>query len=344
MVVVVVIYLVIIMKYLYKYICIAFVFASLVLMSSSSVAAVQEVYLSVSGSDVNNGLSVDKSVASLQRALDIAVNLPSKKLNLVRVLVSDGVYRRQTAVTKGSPEGQKLQIRPLNQNKPRPRFDGDGAGGTWLSVNSASGAPSSVEVYGLEIVNFETAISFNGNRKDFSKSNGKNIVRNNIFMNIGQIASDVAKPSTAAIRMVNSDGNTIFRNEFVNIRNREHCSLLHAIYVAHNSTENLIDGNIFQGGCGDAIRFRDASGRNVVKGNTFKDAWDKAPVSDWYCDGENRDDCTKAEGECPSFNNLLSANNISSKKGNSVLPTLVYGSDISRNCQKAVSDKRFIVR
>lgn len=321
-------------------------FITLLLVSHFGTVAAgnQNIYLSSSGSDSNDGLSAKKPVASLQRALDVAIASPPTNVNAIKILVDEGGYLKQTAKTQGLPDGRKLEIRPLNANKPRPKFDGDGAGGTWLSVNSARGIPSRIGVYGLEIANFETALSLNGNRDDTTKGSGENVIRNNVFVNIGQIARNGAKPSTAAIRLVNSDRNMIFRNKFINIRNNERCALLHAVYVAHDSTDNVIEDNNFESSCGDAIRFRDASHRNIVKENTFVDAWDKAPVSDWYCDGENREDCTKSAGECPSLNNVLEANKLVIRRGKSVPQTLTYGPELSQRCPKAASDMRFIVR
>lgn len=323
-----------------------FACAALLLMTPfCALAAVDEyIYLSPSGDDRNSGSSFKEAVFSLQHALDVAMNFPKSKVSRIMIMTDTGVYKKQTAVINGVSGGMVIQVRPMNPKKSRPKFDGDGLGGTWLTINSSSGTPSNIEIYGLEIVNFETAISINGNRNDFSKSNGGNIIRNNIFNNIGQISSETAEPSTAVIRLVNSDGNMIIRNKFYVMRNRESCVLLHAIYVAHNSTDNLIEENIFEDGCGDAIRFRDESGNNVVKGNKFKNAWHKAPVSDWYCDGSSRDDCTKAEGECPSRNNILIANTIYTKNGSNVPKMLVYGRDVSQKCPKSASGERFIVR
>jgi len=121
------------------------------------------------------------------------------------------------------------------------------------------------------------------------------------------------------------------------------CSLLHAIYLAHNSTDNIIDGNSFDSGCGDAIRFRDSSHRNIVKNNIFRDFWDKSAISDWYCDGKTRVDCTKYNGECPSLNNVVDTNQFVARRFGNVPQTLTYGSDIPNGCSKNQSDVRFIV-
>jgi len=308
-------------------------------------AARLDIYLAPTGNDNNDGLSAIKPLASLQRALDTAEKTLIDSVTEVRILVAEGVYLKQTSATKGLPGGRELQIRPLSSDSPRPQFNGGGDGGTWLSLRSAAGRPSKIGVYGLEITNYQTAISLNGNRDDTGKWNGENVIRNNVFNNIGQIARIDGRPSTAAIRLVNSDRNTILRNKFINIRNRERCALLHAIYVAHDSTDNVIEENTFEDGCGDAIRFRDASHRNIVRGNRFVDAWDKAPVSDWYCESEKRNDCTKLAGECPSINNVLENNQVVPRKIKGVPLSLTYGADAPLQCGKlGKSDFRFIVK
>ena len=312
--------------------------------SGISAAETKDIYLSPSGNDHNDGLTAMNSLASLQRALDVSSGLSSTNSATVRILVGEGSYLGQTGVTGGLPNGGALHIEALEANKSPATFNGNGTSETWLRINNSRGAPSRIRVYGLEIVNFETAISFNGNRDNIKMWNGENIISDNIFMNIGQISQKSAKPSTAAIRLINSRGNLIFHNKFINIRNISRCSLLHAIYVAHNSTDNIIEQNFFDGGCGDAIRFRDASHRNAIKSNTFRDAWDRAPISDWYCDAENRNDCTKSSGECPSFNNVVDFSKIVTRNANVVPNILTYGPDISNRCPNRLqSDTRFIV-
>lgn len=305
-------------------------------------SSVKTVYLSPSGADKNDGYSINSSVATLQRALDIATTGLAGNLKSVKVLVASGVYQNQTAVIKKIPGGREIEIRPLDTEKNRPQFDGSGIGGTWLALSNSSGAATRLGVYGLEVVNYHTAISFNGNRDNTAKSNSENIVRNNVFRNIGQISHPGSKPATAAIRLVNSDRNMIIRNKFITIRNIEKCALLHAIYIAHDSTDNTIEENIFEDSCGDAIRFRDASHNNTVKNNRFIDAWDKAPISDWYCESDKRNDCTKASGECPSLGNVLISNSVVSKKAKQVPLILTYGDDAPPRCGVNKTGTRFV--
>jgi Right handed beta helix region len=301
------------------------------------------IYLHPQGSDSADGLSQETSVASLQEAVRIAEEVSGKEAFSIRIAVAPGEYKGQSAKSRGHSSVNTIKVTSADPSKPRPRFDGDGKGGTWFDLRSASERSTHYTIEGLEIINFETAINLAGDRNRTELSNSGNQIRNNVFINIGQTSAE-SPPSTAVIRLVNSDDNVIKDNRFIHIKNRERCSLLHSIYVAHDSTNNVIEGNIFEDLCGDAIRFRDGSNANLIKDNVFIDAWDKAPVSDWYCDRDRRDDCTKATGECPSMNNVLMSNTVFAKILKPVKIFLAYGNDIYRSCPTYPEDVRFLIR
>lgn len=302
------------------------------------------IHMTPSGSDDRDGATPATAVLSLDKALKIAASIIDPKIQSVKIAVASGVYRGQTVTTKGILGGRDLIIAADDPTAGRPKFDGDGKGGTWLILQNSSGQPTHFKIIGLEITNYITAISLNGNRNNKQSSNSNNEIRNNVFNNIGQISQPALEPSTAAIRLVNSDNNLITQNKFINIRNLEKCGLLHAIYVAHDSTDNTISENTFQDSCGDAIRFRDRSNNNVVSNNTFTDSWNKAPVSDWYCDATKRNDCTKSSGECPSMNNILEGNRVVSVK---LKPTDIFqafGTDTTGSCPAKADDKRVVIK
>lgn len=167
---------------------------------------------------------------------------------------------------------------------------------------------SKIIIEGFEVKNYYTAIDVKGSRNIPEKVVAGIVIRNNKFINIGNFSDLNGKPSTAAIRLVNSDMNMIIKNEFVHIGNIKSCGLMHSVYLAHGSAGNLIENNSFVDACGDSIRFRDQSNNNVVRNNRFVDAWANSPVSEWYCNQSKRSDCTKSAGECPSLNNLIEGN------------------------------------
>ena len=302
------------------------------------------IFLDPRGSDSFDGLSEQAPVTSLQEAIRIAELVADKDVSRIRIAVVSGEFQGQVAKASGNIAGLEIAVSAADPNQPRPRFNGDQLGGTWLDIRSATGKRTNYKISGLEITNYETAINFAGDRNHRERSNGGNEIRNNVFVNIGQIARAGARPSTAVIRLVNSDDNVIAENRFIHIVNLEQCGHLHSIYVAHDSTGNVIEDNVFEDSCGDAIRFRDRSHSNIAKGNTFIDAWANAPVSDWYCDRERRADCTKTTPECPSMNNVLDNNRVVARKLKPPPSFLTFGEDIHGNCSSYADDKRFVIK
>jgi parallel beta-helix repeat protein len=210
-----------------------------------------------------------------------------------------------------------------------------------MTLRPSSGHPANITIDSIDVMNYVTAINIIGNRNNPAQWAGGLVIRHSRFSQIGDIALSGAKPSTAAIRLVNADHNVFSGNAFTYIRNKKSCGLLHAIYVAHGSTDNLIEDNSFSNSCGDAIRFRDDSGNNTVRNNIFTDAWAKSPVSDWFCNKEQRDDCTKASGECPSLNNLIEGNKVIHRE---LAPTEIFipwEGDAPNGC---ASGQRAIIR
>lgn len=300
------------------------------------------------GSAAANGLSMDKPLPDLQTALDkgLAAAGAARKLE-IRVL--PGTYQGQTLVIK-SGDGDRPRIEIVRDaEKTRPVFDGGGANVTWLTV-AADGKPmTDIAVSGLEVTRYATAITLNGSRVKDSLSIGDVTLRNNVFRAIGQQSLVQTAPSTAAVRLVNADRVQIIGNQFIDVRNRQRCGLIHAIYVAHGSTGNLIKGNTFENSCGDSIRFRDASGGNRVEGNTFIDAWAEAPISDWFCDSSGREDCTKKTPECPSLDNEVTGNKVIASQGPAPEALKTFGPDTTPVCPipaqaQRAAPQRFVTR
>lgn len=268
-------------------------------------AAEAVVYISPSGDSKSSGSDEGKALDSLQVAIKRVLAQKGQGLTARRIVVLPGRYTEQVAVIENLPDELPLVIAAAQGA--RPVFDGNGRGRTWLVLRSSTGQPSRVTIEGLEVTNYVTAISFNGDRASDQASNSENVVRGNIFRAIGQIAYPSGKPSTAAIRLVNSKRNQIVQNQFIDIRNVTGCSALHAIYMAHYSSNNLIERNAFQRGCGATVKTRDASNDNVIRDNKFVEQEDTLFL-DSYCNKDARDDCTKETSECPSWGNSFEGN------------------------------------
>lgn len=318
---------------------------ALVLAAACAAAAPATVQISMAaeGADGNDGLAPSRPVATLQTAVDRALAGLKSGAARAEVWVAPGVYRAQRADIPAVPSGKTLVLQ-ASPGAARPVFDGAGTGGLWLLVRGGGRQSGTLLVAGFEVARYAMALNLAGNRERLDRSVSHVTIRGNVFRQIGQTAQPSGEPSTAAIRLVNGDSNTIEGNRFSQIQNLQRCRLLHSIYAAHGSTGNRIEGNFFTDTCGNPVHFRDRSGNNRVVNNSFQDAWADAPVSDWYCDGSLRDDCTKVSGECPSFDNQLEGNRVLS--GSRAVPPLTsaYGADVTATCPAQGSGRRFIIQ
>ena len=271
------------------------------------------VLMSPTGSDENDGLSLDTPILTLQRAQEvIRAAVPNRNRN-VEVRIAPGTYLNQTVKWNFTMPANPIKFMPLFNDKNRPVFDGTDRGRTWFVLDHKAGEETNLIFYYIRVQNYQTAISLEGDRNQEATSNGSNQIYGCYFYNIGNVSAPDTKPSTAAIRLVNSDDNSIENNHFVNIINVNKCGLLHTIYIAHASDRNKILRNHFENGCGDPIRVRDFSNYNVINENTFVRIGENAAYTEWFCDHEERTDCTKPGPECPSWynefrNNILDKN------------------------------------
>jgi Right handed beta helix region len=323
-----------------------FLSTALLCLLASRAAAVEElsIFVSLKGADTAKGDTAASAVKTLQRAIDISLEKTRATPANVLVSFAGGEYGGQRATIGPISRGSVVSIERGAGSGPVV-FRGDGKGGTWLTVTAGGPQGGAVHVKGVVVTNYTTAISLEGSRDQAEKSVTNVVIDHNIFRGIGQIANPKGKPATAAIRLVNADQTEILNNQFIDVRNIEKCGLIHSIYMAHGSTNNVVKGNLFENGCGDAIRFRDGSSNNKVTDNKFIDAWAESPISDWYCDASDRDDCTKASAECPSFGNELVGNQIVAKRAKSPKPVTAFGPDSTPLCPAPSADrKRFVAR
>lgn len=275
--------------------------------TANAMAAPQvTLYMAANGSDSRDGQSPGTALQTLQRALDLAIQKATGATQGIVIQVGDGVYKNQEVVTSAHPDGIPITIQPAD--KAAPVFDGNSGGGTWFMLKNTSGRATNITITGMHVINYVSAVSFNGNRDDPGASNGHNVVRENVFEKIGSIASPDGKAGTAAVRMVNSDDNLITGNRFITIRNLDRCQGMHAIYIAHNSTNNRVEDNAFEDGCGQTIKVRDDSHDNAVVHNRFTRQEGNALMIDSFCNRKKTNECTKEGPECPSFGNIFEDN------------------------------------
>ena len=195
-----------------------------------------------------------------------------------------------------------------------------------LSLNVADGQATNLQFIYLQIQGYRTyGLLFRGNRNDFAQGwNGDNRIYGCLLTQIGNLAN-TGDPGYGGLDLVNSQGNEIRNNHFVNVENAPaSAGLMHAVYLAHGSSNNDISANRFVDISGDPIRVRDGSNANQVIDNVFERAGTVAFISDWWCDMDANPNCTKPTGECPSWQNIFRDNELHCGYDGNDISTFTY--------------------
>jgi hypothetical protein len=274
------------------------------LCGTASVRAAGEpfnLYVSPKGDDAADGRSEAKALKTLGKALSTYESSCSSRST--RITLAAGSYGREQLTLRSVP--CPLEI---GSSGGYAQFDG-GGDGTWFTLATPGAKQIDLSISGMEVANYQSGVSVNGNRNDPEGWIGGVKVLKNRFVRIGSFR-DGQPPATAVVRLVNARSVLIEGNEFQTIRNLTHCGGLHSVYIAHRSSGNRVVGNSFVDGCGETVKVRDSSSNNVVERNKFKQQEGSALFLDSYCDASTGAECTKAEPECPSWNNVFRENTI----------------------------------
>ena len=272
------------------------------------------------GNDANDGLSANTAVATLSRVhLVVGGMIKAHARTDIEVRIAAATYRAQSVrwSAANTMPSRSITLRPMNDSTPMPIFDGcesptscDRPRGflhLGLAAND-SGTRTNLHVERLDIRNYTSGFSYEGSRDSPDRFIAGNRVRDCTFSRIGNAWNLSLNGCCGAIDGVNTINNSWTRNTFRDIIGTG--AHMHVIYLASYSSNNLIAHNVIDGANGDPIRFRDASNGNRVHNNVLRRAGRDAAVQDWYCDHDQRSDCTKATAECASWGNVVSNNSV----------------------------------
>jgi hypothetical protein len=287
------------------------------------------VYLSPIGSDTNSGRSASQPVKTLAQA-QVVIKDAAPRTD-VEVRIKQGVYQAPPLVWDTVVVDHTISFMPEDYHygdadtiAGRPVFDGGGQYGYWLNAKapvSFTGAMS-LRFYYLQVQNYTNGLVFHG--KVTTNSDGirvpsdigvnHNTVYGMMFIRVG---SKFAPPGgTGALKLQNSSDNDIRNNHFVDIVNPDDTlSAIHAIYIAHYSKRNLIEGNRFERVSGDPVRIRNDSNDNIVERNVFNRTGAKAFYGEWFCDLSCVGNNPGHPRECASHGNWFRYNDAGLKLG-----------------------------
>ena len=284
---------------------------------TASWVSANTLYVSPKGVDSNDGLKQSAALKTIGKALDIAYGGDYSANQTITIKVLDGVYNGQSKRVRLAAAVPSVNIIGEMKGSKRPIFSDGKKNQTWLTVYADQGQELKLTIANIELRKYFSAISIVGDRDNSSQGSHGLVLKNNIFRAIGSQPNNSSKDriSTGAIRLINSSDSLIVNNKFLSIRNSTGCSALHAIYLAHFSSNNTIRQNVFDDTCGAPIRLRDHANNNRVVNNTFTNLEEVSAVQEWFCDKGARRGCTKQLGECPSINNTAENNNYPQNRG-----------------------------
>jgi len=287
------------------------------------------VFMGPNGRDQNSGFTLNTPILTLKRAQHVLRDQLRNRHRDVEIRIGAGTYRNQTVRWTFTMPAHTITFMPLLDDKNRPVFDGSSTkDATWFRLDHADGRKTNLVFHYIRVENYSTAIDFRGNRDRTEGFNSSNRIFGSYFFNIG-------KGSTAAVRLVHSKNNEIINSHFVDVLRSDGCGQLHALYVAHMSSGNQILRNRFENSCGDPIRIRDYSNDNIINENNLIRVGVNAAYTDWYCDHDERSDCTKKTPECPSWDNQFRENVLDKNFAGERLSVFrLFQDDEARGCKK----------
>jgi hypothetical protein len=208
---------------------------------------------------------------------------------------------------------------------------------SWLRITSDESREVPITIQNLTVRKYGTAIAVDGPRGRKDSVAGVRI-QGNRLEDIG--TGPGKEPSTAAIRLVSVTDSAITDNVFRRVRNARSCELLHPIYMAHGSSRNLVERNVFDDNCGVAIKVRDGSSENRIRDNLFLRQTLAYFVQDWYCDSTKRKDC-RDTAECPSWNTEFSGNRSAAGPVGPQVLDIRHGERPNASCEVPAVRSRF---
>lgn len=296
-------------------------------------------YVAPDGDDGRTGASPAEAVRTLGRAQDLLKSRTmSDSERQIAVKFAPGRYSGMGVTWDFVAPGRVILFEPHAYQRGRSTVFIDGQGSDVdrffllrVTTPTARGATlqTSLVFRGLDISNYCEGISL-GDWKSKANVSG-NVIEDNRFLRIGSkyqtpsVLPDGRRLPTgacvAAIRLQQASGNIVRGNAFQDIENLPAKStaaakygplLLHSIYIANNSSDNLIEGNRFERFSGSPVRIRAQSDNNRIVDNTFgvptypgtvPAGYRIKAVSQWYCNDAVKTCRERAEDgntECPS--------------------------------------------
>ncbi|MCZ4607000.1 right-handed parallel beta-helix repeat-containing protein [Streptomyces sp. Lzd4kr] len=257
------------------------------------------IHMSSTGSDAGYGTRQATAIRSLRRAQEILRSLQPDRD--VEIRIAPGTYPSAPLVWTYFQSGHTISLMPADYEPGdpvsgiagRPVFQGGGAG-FWFDARLPSGHPGGtigMRFYYLRVEGYSYGgIRFHGGTEEklgLLRPRGQGLNGNTVYgMDFRDMGSmHAGTHGYGGIDLVNSSANTIRNNHFSRLENDGGGQgLIHGVYLAHHSKQNVIAHNRFTDVTGAPLRTRNDSNDNDFYDNTFSRTGSTAQLQDWFCD------------------------------------------------------------
>lgn len=276
---------------------------------------------------LNSTFPIETIQESLHKAHSyIKLNLTTTDKKLaddITIYIRGGEYREPRLWWSATSAKRSVKIAAYQDEKPV--FNGlqeDGSLSPGFLIITNTFTATNVTIEGLTIKNYLNAISlgtaFRCEDCSYEEVTGtsNNKILNNTFLQIGNSFSTKYQHAFSAIGLNNSSNNAIEGNRFYKIENDKpnekginSRTLIHAVYLAHRSSRNIIKNNYVAYCSGDPFRIRNGSNNNLLENNYAYRSGYVGFAASWYNNSsyyDNINDCHVKEK--PSEGNFLRNN------------------------------------
>jgi hypothetical protein len=273
----------------------------------AAAGALRVIYVSPRGNDRNEGTLSDPMLTLNAVDARLQGEAPDTDVD-IRCISTQGTFWNQFVEWEYFSPTHVTTIRGYPTGT-RARFEmADSAASTlpWFTFRAATSQPTHIVIRDLLILKYNAGgMVFKGGWPETDGWNGYNVIRNCIFAEMGNFGRS-APICYGMLDFVSSIENVIDGCTFYHGQNNANPPIV-AIYLAHDSRGNLIQGNTFRGIAGDCIKLRDGANANEIGCNTFIRSGNNANVIAWYCD-ESIEEVSCSEREQPCDSTIIADN------------------------------------
>lgn len=310
--------------------------------SSAAQATLFTVYVSPTGSDGNDGRTPESAVATLNGAQ--AVLSAAGPQSDVEVRIAKGTYVADSAPARWRfyVPGHSISFMPAAYRaghatpwSERPVFHGPDTPAWWFQANlptGATGGDTNLRFFDLIVEHYTaggmtiagpTVTNADGITVLASAGLNHNVISGMVFRDGGSLHVPAAS-GFAGLDLVDSSDNMIVGNRFVRLQNAGNDGNMHGVYLAHDSSHNVVSGNTFTDISNDPMRVRNDSDGNDVHGNVFLRAGRDGFFTDWFCDVTCVAQNPGHGRECASHGNLFHNNELIAGRNGTPIPTIAF--------------------